>query len=218
MNKIIIAALLLVGSVLSLYANDALEVSVLRIFPNSDNGLVDFEDEFGLSLQWRTDFRDGINFGLEYIYAGASSAEFSGVLTGSEATALNDLFTGAAFAAGATTAKEEYDIHNLFFNVIKGFEMTDDLNLYFSAGVGVSLIGYDVSLTNPGDSFSGGDQDVVLAYQFKLGARYYLNNDWSLNGGVRYLGFSDPSFEVLGVGFDGDMDAIAIDLGLSYHF
>jgi hypothetical protein len=39
-----------------------------------------------------------------------------------------------------------------------------------------------------------------------------------LNGGVRYLGFSDPSFEVLGVGFDGDMDAIAIDLGLSYHF
>ena len=104
------------------------------------------------------------------------------------------------------------------FNVAYDIEIGDKLAAYLGAGVGISFLSQEFSISNPGGNISADDLDTVYAYQFRAGLRYALNEAWSVQGGVRYLDYDDFEFSPFGFTLEGDGDATAFEFGLSYAY
>lgn len=216
------------GLALNAGAYSNLDVSLLRIMPNSDSAVEndlgygsELEDDFGLSVEWRTDslYDTGFTYGLEYIYWG-TDAELSGSLSAGEAITLNaELGAPGFFTAGQYSVKEEYAVHNLLLNIAYDIVVSDQVTAFVGAGAGVALAEGELTLSGPSFSETYDDSSVVFVYQLEAGLRYNLSDDWTLNGGVRYIGYSDTEFNYAGIDFSPEgLDAVALDLGLSYMF
>jgi opacity protein-like surface antigen len=177
----------------------------------------DLEEAPGFSIEWRTLPTDGISFGLEYIYF-STEASVSGNAEPVDVIDLNNYFDTTIFQGGATTISEEYTAHSYLFNFAYDVAMGSRLNAYFAAGVGLSHISGEASISNPGVSGSVDDSDTVFAYQLKAGLRYALNEAWSVQGGLRYLDYEDFEFSYDGVRVTGEGDVTAFEFGLSYAY
>lgn len=93
------------------------------------------------------------------------------------------------------------------------------MTAYFGAGAGIAFANSELSLSIPGTSKSYDDSEMIFVYQFEAGLRYLLSLNWTLNGGVRYIGYSDPEFDYEGASFSpAGLDAFALDFGFSYWF
>jgi opacity protein-like surface antigen len=172
----------------------------------------DLDEAPGFSIEWRTLPIDGISFGLEYIYFSTeASADAADVVD------LNNLF-GTNLQVATTTIGEEYTANSYLFNVAYDVEVGYKLNAYVAAGAGLSYINQELSLSNPGLSGSVDDSDTVFVYQFKAGLRYALNEAWSVQGGIRYLDYTDFIFSYDGVRITGGGDVTAFEFGLSYAY
>jgi len=210
--------------------NESLTASYLHIDAGSDGllqmlaretGDPSFGDKLdegpGLSIEWRNAYTNGTSFGLEYINFG-TEASVSGDLSAQGANEFNNLLGLSILQAGATEVKEEYATHTFMFNVAYDIEIGDKLDAYLGAGVGISFLNQEISVSNPGFNDSSDDLDTVFSYQFKAGLRYALNEAWCVQGGVRYLDYGDFEFSPFGLKVEGDGDATAFEFGLSYAY
>ena len=209
--------------------NESLTASYLHIDAGSDGflqmlaretGDPSFGDKLdegpGLSIEWRNAYTNGTSFGLEYIYFG-TEASISGEASAQLANDVNSILD-STFQAGATEIKEEYATHTFMFNVAYDIEIGDKLAAYLGAGVGISFLNQEISVSNPGGKGSADDLDTVYTYQLRAGLRYALNEVWSVQGGVRYLGYDDFEFSYDGVTLLGEADATAFEFGVSYAY
>ena len=176
----------------------------------------DLDKGSGLSIEWRTAPVDGISFGLEYLYFD-TEASVSGNLSAQEANDINT-FLGSTLEVGASSLKEEYTTHTYLFNVAYDVEIGANLAAYLGAGVGITHLNQELSVSNPGLNGSVDDSDTVFAYQLKAGLRYALSEAWSVQSGVRFLDYSDFEFSYEGVKVSGGGDATAFEFGLSYAY
>lgn len=94
--------------------------------------------------------------------------------------------------------------------------LTQSLNWYLGAGIGVAFVDLDVD----GTAGSGGFDDEVLYGQIFTGLVYNFSESWEMFGGVRYLMMDEPDL----TGFD-DLDEHAsidgdflFELGLRWNF
>lgn len=217
MKKILLPSFALFLSAVFVSAQYAYDFSVLHIEPDVDRGASDdLDGETGFSFQWRTDLDNTINFGLEYIQGGGDYGVGRNITAG-EATALNNAF-GTTFVAGNSSIREDLETHNLLLNAIYQYEISDDFDLVFSGGLGVSYMKYDLTISNPGQNIGLGDEDWVFVYQLRAGAAYRFADNWSVNAGVRFIDFAEGTFAEAGLSADVDADAVVYDLGVSYHF
>lgn len=182
------------------------------------NSSVDAEldDGPGFSLEWKSAPIDGLSFGLEYLYMG-TDASIGGNITAGDATSLNTLL-GTTFVAGATVAKEDYTAHSGLINATYFIPTSEALSFYLGAGIGISFLNQELSISNPGVTYSGDSSDEVFIYQVKAGLHLELNEAWAVNGGVRYIGFTDPEFSYPSASFSGSLAAFAFEGGISYSF
>ena len=176
----------------------------------------DLDKGLGFSIEWRTAPVDGISFGLEYFHFD-TEASVGGDATAQDAIDLSDFFD-ETFQVGATKFKEEYTTHTYLFNVAYDVEIGANLAAYLGAGVGITHLNQELSVSNPGLNGSIDDSDTVFAYQFKAGLRYALSEAWSVQTGVRFLDYSDFEFSYEGVKVSGGGDATAYEFGLSYAY
>ena len=195
--------------------NESFTASYLHVDANSDT-ILQSDEGLGLSIEWRNAYTNGTSFGLEYINFG-TEASVSGDASAQEANDFNNLL-GLSISQDATEVKEEYATHTFMFNVAYDIEIGDKLDAYLGAGVGISFLNQEISVSNPGFNDSSDDLDTVFSYQFKAGLRYALNEAWCVQGGVRYLDYGDFEFSPFGLKVEGDGDATAFEFGLSYAY
>lgn len=179
----------------------------------------DLDSAPGVSLEWSTlPSRSGFSIGFEYIYY-TPEADISGVLDAYDASIANLLTDSTSFVAGNIgTLKEDYNSHTAFLNIASDSSLTEKISAYVGLGLGFSYIKQEFTASSAGDTYQYSADDIVFGYQIRAGLRYDINADFTINGGLRYIGFQDHDFDYEDLTFSGNFKALAVELGIAYKY
>jgi len=93
---------------------------------------------------------------------------------------------------------------------------------YIGAGIGAAFVSADV--TDPDPVFGGqvlDDDDTVFAYQLIAGVAFPVSKQLTIDLNYRYLGTTDPAFEIVGasgIEAEAEIQSHNIFVGLRYSF
>lgn len=187
----------------------------------------------GANFASDSDFADiagGVPYDTGYAISGVVGYQFAEQPYGNFRTELeafyseNDIGDNFVPNTGLTSGLGG-DLKNAGAMVNVYYDMSQ-LNSRFVPFVGVGVGFSNVDLNIDGAGLTYGDDKTVFAYQAIAGVRYDLNDNWALTLDGRYVGVSDPEFQMVADNVTGltnadpdfEYDSFRTSLGVQYRF
>lgn len=103
------------------------------------------------------------------------------------------------------------------FNAYYDFDLGSPWTPYVGGGIGAAVVGFN-NWRVAGLDLSD-DDDLVFAFQGAAGLGYEFNDNFTLYGGYRFFGTTEPSLQnEAGNAFDSEFYSHSVELGIRYTF